>query len=91
MSRFFKRSVVTFAEPESFKDSLPKGWRKHSGYAPVANEEVHSLMSHEDKDLGLITIKTNDGVQLTMTRAEAELSMAQCLRIYFGYTVKPPH
>ncbi len=83
---FFQRRE---SKPSARKDDLPKGWKIYSGYARVANEMVDSLLSHQVDGSSLLTIKTCDGSQLTVTVAEAEVFAAQYLA-EIGYKVKPP-
>ncbi len=83
---FFQRRE---SKPSERKDDLPKGWKIHSGYARVANEQVDSLMSHQVEGSSLLTIKTYDGSQLTVTEAEAEVFATQYLN-GLGYNLKPP-
>lgn len=71
-------------------ETLPKGsWRTHSGKAPVAGEEVHSLQSQKIAGTKNIVLKAESGRQLSVTMGEAEVFSADFLK-GLGYSVTAP-
>lgn len=71
-------------------DSLPaKDWRVHSGYAKVADEEVHSLQSQAIDGTNSLLIMAGSGATLSVTKGEAEVFSFDYLES-LGYTVIPP-
>lgn len=70
--------------------TLPKAdWKIHSGFAPVANENVHSLQSQKIAGTKNIVIQAETGRQLCVTDGEAEKFSYDHL-IGLGYTVQAP-
>ena len=69
--------------------TLPaKDWKVHSGVAPVANEEVHSIKSQEIAGTRNMVIDVG-GKQLSATKAEVEVFATDYLKS-LGYTIKSP-
>lgn len=70
--------------------TLPKkDWRVHSGFAPVAKENVHSLMSHEIAGTKSIVLQADSGAKLSVTQGEAEVFAADYLTSK-GYKIQAP-
>lgn len=70
--------------------TLPKAdWKTHSGFAPIANEQVHSLQSQKIDGTKNLVIRAESGKQLCVTDGEAEMFSYDHL-IGLGYTVKAP-
>ncbi|MFA6077537.1 MAG: hypothetical protein WC724_00800 [Candidatus Paceibacterota bacterium] len=64
------------------------GWKKHSGKAPVAGVEVHSLESQKIDGTDSIAIKGKGGF-MTATNGELECFCADHLT-GLGYEIMPP-
>lgn len=70
--------------------TLPKkDWTVHSGHAPVAKEDVHSLMSQKIAGTKNLLIQADSGAKLSVTQGEAEVFSVDYLTS-IGYTVKAP-
>ncbi|MFA6519599.1 MAG: hypothetical protein WCT41_02130 [Candidatus Paceibacterota bacterium] len=69
---------------------LPKkDWTVHSGHAPVAKEEVHSLMSQKIAGTKTLLLQAESGAKFSVTQAEAEVFAADYLTS-IGYKVQAP-
>ncbi|MEK7086210.1 MAG: hypothetical protein AAB709_00025 [Patescibacteria group bacterium] len=69
---------------------LPKkDWKTHSGFAPVAKEDVHSLQSQDIAGTKDVVIKTDTGAKLCVTQGEAEVFAADYLTDR-GYKIQAP-
>ena len=70
--------------------TLPqKDWEVHSGHAPVANEEVHSLQSQMITGTKNVVLKAESGAKLCVTQGEAEIFALDYLTGR-GYEVTAP-
>lgn len=70
--------------------TLPKkDWKTHSGLAPVAKENVHTMRSQKIAGTKSVVLEADSGKQLSVTQGEAEVFAVDYLTD-LGYTVTPP-